>query len=204
MFKEEIFSLFHFESKTIEKEQPKHSDSGLDSNREDESFKSVDNSCLESDKVSIDLLTCTNVPVALHKYEKSNASVTAEDIRLWRRYHHANRIQSKVSRVSVNNSEDSDEDVDDERGERNVLIDPEVAPPEVMSTTGYEGSEDESQADNKPEMKIRLIPLFSTVITHPYMFVSVNSSSQKIDLSLYNLTLATVPPGFRLSAKSGK
>ena len=68
----------HFESKTIEKEQPKHSDSGLDSNREDESFKSVDNSCLESDKVSIDLLTCTNVPVALHKYEKSKSIMPTE------------------------------------------------------------------------------------------------------------------------------
>ena len=78
LFKEEIFSLFHFESKTIEKEQPKHSDSGLDSNREDESFKSVDNSCLESDKVSIDLLTCTNVPVALHKYEKSKSIMPTE------------------------------------------------------------------------------------------------------------------------------
>merc|ERR1719282_1505291 len=58
-----------------------------------------------------------------------------------------------------------------------------------MSTTEYEGLEDESISDNKLEMN---------------MFVGVNSSSQKIDLSLYNLTLATVPPGFRLSAKSGK
>ena len=56
-----------------------------------------------------------------------------------------------------------------------------------MSTTGYEGLEDESISDNKLEMN---------------MFVSVNSSSQKIDLSLYNITLATVPPD--LSAKSGK
>merc|ERR1719282_927193 len=78
LFKEEIFSLFHFDSKTEEKKQPKHSDSGLDSNREDESFKSVDNSCLESDKVSIDLLTCTNVPVALHKYEKSKSIMPTE------------------------------------------------------------------------------------------------------------------------------
>merc|ERR1719270_2989867 len=58
-----------------------------------------------------------------------------------------------------------------------------------MSTTGYEGLEDESISDNKLEMN---------------MFVSVNSTSQKIDLSLYNITLATVPPGFCLSAKSGK
>ena len=93
------------------------------------------------------------------------------------------------SQHSFKNSEDSVEDVDDERGDRNILIDPEVTPPEVMSTTGYEGLEDESISDNKLEMN---------------MFVSVNSSSQKIDLSLYNITLATVPPGFRLSAKSGK
>ena len=204
-FKDEIFSLFHFESKTEEKKRPKHSDSGLDSIREDESFKSIDNSCFESDKVPIEVLvTCTNVRVALHKYEKSNASVTAEDIRLWRRYHHANRVQSKVSRVSVNNSDESDEDGEDDRGERNVLIDPEVAPPEAMSTTGYEGSEDESTAEKKPEMKIRLIPLFSVCVTHPYVFVSINSSSQKIDFSLYNMTLATAPQGFHLPAKSGK
>ena len=93
------------------------------------------------------------------------------------------------SQQSLKNSEDSVEDVDDERGDRNILIDPEVTPPEVMSTTGYEGLEDESISDNKLEMN---------------MFVSVNSSSQKIDLSLYNITLATVPPGFCLSAKSGK
>ena len=87
------------------------------------------------------------------------------------------------SQQSFKNSENSVEDVDDERGDRNILIDPEVTPPEVMSTTGYEVLEDESISDNKLEMNI---------------------SSQKIDLSLYNITLATVPPGFRLSAKSGK
>merc|ERR1712218_380516 len=103
---------------------PKHSDSGLESIREDESFKSVENSMMEADLIPVAILvTCTNVRLALHKYEKSEATVTAEDVRLWRRYHHAHRVTAaRVSRVSAGDSEESEAE---DREERDVLAPPQ-------------------------------------------------------------------------------
>ena len=195
---QEIISFFKFDHDIREK-TPKHSDSGLESIREDESFKSVDNSYSDTELVPVELLvTCTNVRLLVHKYEKSSASVTVDDIRMWRRYHHAHRHSTRVTTVS----EDGSDEESDDRQESNVLLEP--APTEILSSTGYDGSEDESVAENMLEMKIRLIPLVSVCITQPYSLVSVTSADQRLEISLYNMTLACSPQGFHLPAKSGK
>ena len=196
----QIQSFFKTESQSKEKTQ-KQSDSGLESIREDESFKSVDNSSHESVLVPIEgLLTCTNVRLALHKYEKSSASVTAEDVRLWRRYHHAHRGEANT-KLEASVSEDSDDDPE----ERNVLLEADTHPAsEKMSTTGYEGSEDESTAETVTEVKIRLIPLTSVCLTQPYISVSLGPAHQRMELSVYNMSVALAPLGFHLPARSGK
>ena len=202
IIKEEINSFFIKESRhenMKERRGPvKSADSGLESIREDESFKSLDNT-FDPDRVPLELLlTCTNIRVSLHKYEKSGASVTEEDLKLWRRYHHAKRkLTETYESRHLSKSEDSAEE---EEEERNVLMDL-TRTTENMSTTGYEGSDDESSVETQNEVKIRLIPYFSVTVTHPYVSLSITHTNQKIDFSVYNLGLALSPPGFHLPAK---
>ena len=209
IMKEEINSFFIKESRQEKMKERrstvKSADSGLESIREDESFKSVDNT-FHLDTVPLELLlTCTNVRVSLHKYEKSSASVTEEDLRLWRRYHHAKRKLTEVyENRNLTKSDDSAEDDDDrDRNERNVLLDL-TRTTENMSTTGYEGSDDESIVETQTELKIRLVPFFSLTVVQPYIALCISSSSQKMDFSVYNIGLALSPQGFHLPAKSGK
>ena len=176
----------------------------VESIREEESFKFLEVSSSDRNLVPIDVLvTCTNVRLSLHKYEKSGASVTAKDVRLWRRYHHAHR-EAKTKLEARVSGEDSDTE---EREERNVLLeaaDTHLASAEIASTTGYEGSEDESMAETVTEVKIRLIPLTSVCVTQPYMSVSLSSAHQRMEFSMYNMSVALAPLGFHLPARSGK
>ena len=68
----------------------------------------------------------------------------------------------------------------------------------------FQGSDDESMAETKSELKIRLQPLLSICVTQPYMMLSLTNSSHKLDMSVYNMTVATAPPAYHLPAKSGK
>ena len=116
----------------------------------------------------------------------------------------APNMAARVSRVSAGDSEDSEAA---DREERDVLAPPQPAPASVLSTTGYEGSEDESavEAAAGPELKIRLLPLASVCVTHPYLAASLGTAAgTKVDLSLYNMSLAVAPQGFHLPARSGK
>ena len=114
--------------------------------------------------------------------------MTDEDVRLWRRYHHAHR--EAKTKLEAGGSEDSDTE---ERAERNVLLeaaDTHLASADMASTTGYEGSEDESTAETVTEVKIRLIPLASVCVTQPCMSVSLSSAHQRMEVSMYNMAVA--------------
>ena len=150
------------------------------------------------------LLTCNSLRIALHKYEATKESVTAEDVKMWRRYLHSDRREA--SRQERRVSEGSEETVDETRREVNVL---EELPrrreaQEEGTERGYEASEEESTVDNGGGGSVKLVPLAAITLTHPHIFVSLSSAQQKADLSIYDLHLACAPPRFHLPANAAK
>ena len=147
------------------------------------------------------LVTCNSLRVAVHKYERGTEGVTQEDVRMWRRYLHADR---RAPRQGRRLSEDS-EGTETEEGRREVNVLEEVVQLESSETEGgYEASEEESCVEARISSSVRLVPLCSVTLTHPHIFCSLSSSQQKLDLSVYNLLLACAPPGFHLPASAAK
>ena len=147
------------------------------------------------------LLTCNSLRVAVHKYERGTEGVTQEDVRMWRRYLHADR---RAPRQGRRVSEDS-QGTETEEGRREVNVLEEVVKLESSETEeGYEASEEESCVEARISSSVRLVPLCSITLTHPHIFCSLSSSQQKLDLSVYNLLLACAPPGFHLPASAAK
>ena len=139
----------------------------------------------------------------MHKYEATTESVTAEDVKMWRRYLHSERREAQHERRV---SEGSEETEDESRREVNVLEEPSRRREEREEGTegGYEASEEESTVETGGGGSVKLVPLAAITLTHPHIFVSLSSAQQKADLSIYDLHLACAPPRFHLPANAAK
>ena len=144
------------------------------------------------------LATCSSLRLGLHRYEATTAGVTPEDVRMWRRYLHPHRRQAGERRVSEG-SGGSDE------ARRVVDVLEEAVPrlEEEAAEAGYEASEEESSV-GAVGASVRLVPVVAATLTHPHVFCSLSPAQQKVDVSVYDLHLATAPAGFHLPAASGK
>ena len=148
------------------------------------------------------LLTCNSLRLAAHKYEATKESVTAEDVKMWRRYLHSERREVALDRRM---SEGSEETEDETRREVNVLEMPRKRDEQEEGTeAGYEASEEESTIETGGCGSVRLVPLAAVTLTHPHIFVSLSSAQQKADLSIYDLHFACAPPRFHLPANAAK
>ena len=139
----------------------------------------------------------------MHKYEATTESVTAEDVKMWRRYLHSDRREAKPERRV---SEGSEETEDETRREVNVLEELPRRREEREEETegGYDASEEESTVETGGGGSVKLVPLAAMTLTHPHIFVSLSSAQQKADLSIYDLHLACAPPRFHLPASAAK
>ena len=139
----------------------------------------------------------------MHKYEATTESVTAEDVKMWRRYLHSDRREAKHERRV---SEGSEETEDESRREVNVLEEPSRRREEREEGTegGYEASEEESTVETGGGGSVKLVPLAAITFTHPHIFLSLSSAQKKVDLSIYDLHLACAPPRFHLPANAAK
>ena len=111
----------------------------------------------------------------MHKYEATTESVTAEDVKMWRRYLHSDRREAKHERRV---SEGSEETEDEARRDVNVLEEPPRRREEREEGTegGYEASEEESTVETGGRGSVKLVPLAAVTLTHPHIFVSLSSA----------------------------
>ena len=145
------------------------------------------------------LLTCNLVSIRLHKFERSDQLVTKRDVAMWRKYHHSDRKLQQQRRQSGESDETEDTAVDARVVSEIAAADDDVSGTEV----GYEASEEGSVADAK-RSSVRLIPLVSSTFTHPHIFASLTPSSQKVDMSVYDLLLCSTPASYHIPANSAK